>query len=481
MHFDITTKILEYKVNKEHLGMAPADDLAPQTSKTEFSTLNDDCIFVIFDWLSSDDLCSIGQTCNRLHKLAADQFHRKYPEKVMNEFCLRISNGEITMLPNENYIKCFSKYIYNLKIQLMQRCTETDILCAVEFMRQKCSSNLVRIRFNCFYLPASFGTSIKDFLKTVEIVEFIHCNGQSNYYDSILKHCPKLKHLTTDGCSHDTDMNGLLLRQNPTLEHFDYGFGNDFCSDKLMIFFQQNTNIKSLAWWLYNEHSSTLWPNACIKCIVSNATNLECLYLSVTNSFNFLTICELRNLCDRDNFKRLEIQFLGDNATKILIDQGNEFALLKKFSKIHLSAAGLRCALPILNSSLHQINSVYVNSVCRDLTLSDNDLPNVEELHFSEIPDDNSLVHIVRHLVKLKNIFIPKNLLFTENYIVDILQLNVEREKLSDASPLVIYTNHPKNPTNFSHNLVKLKQIKFEKSYNIKFGNPFLMYSMVNT
>lgn len=47
-----------------------------------FSSLIDDCVFEIFNWLSLDDLCSISETCTKFKTLACQQFMRKYPEKV---------------------------------------------------------------------------------------------------------------------------------------------------------------------------------------------------------------------------------------------------------------------------------------------------------------------------------------------------------------------------------------------------------------
>lgn len=73
-----------------------------------FTTLVDDCVYEILNWLNLDDLCAISRTCKKLRRLSAHEFQRKYPDK---QICLTekyLPSGATTLClsPNELYVKC---------------------------------------------------------------------------------------------------------------------------------------------------------------------------------------------------------------------------------------------------------------------------------------------------------------------------------------------------------------------------------------
>lgn len=47
-------------------------------------SLNVDCLEMIFDFLSLEDVCSIGRTCRGLRDIAGDYFYRVYSSKPIN-------------------------------------------------------------------------------------------------------------------------------------------------------------------------------------------------------------------------------------------------------------------------------------------------------------------------------------------------------------------------------------------------------------
>lgn len=65
-----------------------------ETFETEFMSLDDDCIFEIFDRLSFKDLCTISQTCKHLQNLAGKHFQQKNATENMT-----ISKGGDTEFP----------------------------------------------------------------------------------------------------------------------------------------------------------------------------------------------------------------------------------------------------------------------------------------------------------------------------------------------------------------------------------------------
>lgn len=53
----------------------------PPEQPTEFLSLNDDCIFKVFEFLPLNDLYSMKRVCKRLFDLTSNQFERQYKGK----------------------------------------------------------------------------------------------------------------------------------------------------------------------------------------------------------------------------------------------------------------------------------------------------------------------------------------------------------------------------------------------------------------
>lgn len=48
---------------------------------TEFMDMNDDCLLKVFEYLPLNDVCSLSETCKRMHELGSTHFMQKYKSK----------------------------------------------------------------------------------------------------------------------------------------------------------------------------------------------------------------------------------------------------------------------------------------------------------------------------------------------------------------------------------------------------------------
>lgn len=118
-----------------------------------FTTINDDCMNGILSWLKLDDLCAISRTCKKLQNLAVREFQLKYPEKTI---CIL----EKDLSPNKNYVKCFSRYIGNVYVNLSNCKFNLNL---VAFMQTHINQFPKSIGFyrGHFYITQSFAEGIK--------------------------------------------------------------------------------------------------------------------------------------------------------------------------------------------------------------------------------------------------------------------------------------------------------------------------------
>lgn len=71
-------------------------------------SLVDDCFFPIFDRLSLHDLCSVAQTCKRLHQVSAEHFLNRNNSKVLLIKNVSVAGDLVTGLSSEKYVDLFA-------------------------------------------------------------------------------------------------------------------------------------------------------------------------------------------------------------------------------------------------------------------------------------------------------------------------------------------------------------------------------------
>lgn len=307
-----------------------------------FLSMNNDCIDKIFEWLELDDICSISDTCKRLKVLSSDYFQRKHKKKLLPGMSIIALNGKIEVLPNERCVRSFSRCFDNVIVKDDFR-SNLNIEKLSLFIRENCNENLSSLQFQSMFLNHSIGESIKSVLMNVETLSFSACELEGTYH-KILKHCKNLTYLTVVD-TYGNKIDQLLLKTYPKLEHFNCRYyGRVLMTTNLKIFLQHHLNLKRLTWCFHARIRETTFSDKtleCIEMIVENGKNIEELFLSFDGTYNLASICDkLKVLCERQHFKRLELDFrfttLGYNVGEMMIEHGDQLTMLKKLEGLHL-------------------------------------------------------------------------------------------------------------------------------------------------
>lgn len=438
------------------------------------------------EWLELDDICSISETCKKLKMLSSDYFQRKYNDKLMDGMRIVAVKGKIEFQPNERCVRSFSRCFDNVIVNIgLPQSRKLDIckLDVPSFIRKYCDAYLSSIQFKSMFLYHSFGDSIASVLKNVETVKFTACDLEGTYHQ-MLRHCRNVKYLTV-GENYGNKIDELLLETYPKLEHFNcIYYGRVLMTNNLKIFLRQHPNLKRLSWCFHARIRETTFSDKtleCIEVIVENGKSLQELFLSFDGTYNLTSISDkLKEICDREHFKRLELDFrystLGYKLTKMIIEHGEQLTTLKSLSGLYLchffeygnhflSTLSVMKHLRILQldsvASMKRLNNIRFDG-----------LLNLEELHIGTLLDVKFVQKIICQVKNLKIVSILRcNSAFSR---LDVPMLNIERKKLCD-NPLVIYVDFKakknKNFEDVDRDLVKVKFLDYEVKPN--FINPF--------
>lgn len=171
--------------------------------------LNIDCFEEIFDYLSFEDLVSVGKTCERLQQVAGYCFQQNYLGRAfchashifrynqceVVHFAAFICKISIESVYFRNFFNTRSK-LRQLKQIDIHRLTKTD---RTRFMK----ISMHKLEDLCFGAECDLGDNLKE----------------------ILTRCTNLKRLDIAGC--ETDYNWLIQKCS-TLEYFKFA-GNTMC------------------------------------------------------------------------------------------------------------------------------------------------------------------------------------------------------------------------------------------------------------
>lgn len=439
-------------------------------------SLNEDCFHHLFKWLKTDDLCQLSRTCTRLQQLTGEYYQRKYPSKWVN-----VSNATgdgIVLLPNKNYVKCFSRFIQNLSIDFLR--SDHDVLAA--FLSRNCNNRPKTVQFKCTYLPDTFVGKLKTILENAETVALRNCLIDSG---RILDRCDSIRNLfVVENLLNDQyeQVEDLLNGTYSRLEHFHCRYAGYPDMDKLEAFFRNN-KVRSLTWYFFRKHWNII--HVCIETIVTCAVDLEELFISIEGqNYNFTGICEqLKQLDDRKTFKRLELQFVGEEVERKLMSQGEAMASIRSLVGLHFCAfRNFQNIVPFIKGTVNlktlqlkkdsEVDDVGFPLPNRMLYA----LPNLEQLHLIGLSKNFNYIHAyVLNSPKLKTV-VTKDCAFTEFHLD---KLNAGRKEQPFACDTTIYTEQYNIFTDFSRDLVNIKRVDFEiNEFNL--NDPFVCYSIVN-
>lgn len=198
-----------------------------------FLDLNDNCILEVFDYLPLNDVCSLSETCRRMHALGSGHFMLKYKSKVL-VFVDWLYRNLITFpFPfQEKYRKCFAKSMRSVTLlkhfstiaamQKLNKCYERE-------EGSEAASSIEAIRFVDWNVDVSKAllTPISTILENVESLTFEQTAINADLDGCLFDFMPNLKQLTVLTFTNNNPRSKKILLDSiwkqqpcPTLEYF---------------------------------------------------------------------------------------------------------------------------------------------------------------------------------------------------------------------------------------------------------------------
>lgn len=442
------------------------------------STLNDDCIYKILEWVPLDDLCSLSRTCKRLQALCDNHFRRRLPNEAHKEVQVQVAiNGKLRC---KKYVTYFDNFITNLSILGGALRFDENVL--VNFIRTKCDQNLHQITIFGKLRLVPFCVEIQDFLRNVEIVQFKTRVDEGEDESTFLKYCPKLTTLNLLQFQYKKNVCAILQQKYEKLRHFHFLSAHTVKAETLQTFFQKNNNIQCISW----EFSSSTYNETAImmECVVNFALNLEHFHLDIDWKLmeHYELLCGyLARLCDQKNFKSLELGGLRAQPLHL-----RRLSNLKQLKKINFSgnigtlSSFVTALIPLTQLKIivfrylrGEDNRMQWSTIDELSSIVDGTqniaLPQIEEILIEESEEKQLFTYLMqfaRHWVNLKKITVRKSRYRPCNETFHVAELNWARMKLANARELTIFTDIAGNATNWDNDLVKLKFVEPEPVLN---------------
>lgn len=393
--------------------------------KTSILSLNIDSFDVIFEFLSLNELCSIGQTCSSLRSIAGDYFGRVYSSRSV--YFSRTKNGSIIERVdgfNTNfapYARCIDFFNDNFEVFRYAVANGSDKLKSIQFD--------VKI-----FLP-EHSKCIKNLLSTVENVTFFRCFEDGQTFHHILKNCLDLNRLTV--YNWPVTKYEWPKRKYTSLKSLElfgkYDVIHGGC-ESFMNFLRQNQQISKI--------STSIELTQVLRLIENAGLKLDELSF-VLNGIDKLTVKTLRERVNgmhgNGYFKELNVFCYWGNDFVYYIDDLRKVKGLKTVEIGYID--NYRCDMDETISALvtlvnlRELRFFYCSITNGQARALSKYLINLKKLRLG----CNSLdvtIPFIRKSTRLKSIEIGEKGL---NINFNIIELNNKRGSLPDAVKLTIY------------------------------------------
>lgn len=294
--------------------------------ETTLLSMNDDCIFEVLNFLNVNGLSAMAQTCHRLHRLAKENFQRRFP----------ILSKEVERLEESGTGLCYEPYIAShlTVFSTIQKVTLGKWLESVIRVKRIANLHMNRpdvysvkeLRFGRWSsLRPIHGKTIQDMIKYTEDVTFARTKIVGEFYDCILQYLPAMKKLTIFGnikisCDNG-DKDKWLTKTYPKLEYFAWLAEDELhFNSSVKQFFEQNGTIERVS--LMSSDIGNV-----VK-FVRNGVNIKELFIRIErNVRKSLTI--LKQIYAVNQTNRLHLLFT--NGCRVELDRNHDLLLkLKK-------------------------------------------------------------------------------------------------------------------------------------------------------
>lgn len=409
--------------------------------------LTTDCCDEIFEYLSLKDLHAFGQTCRAMQKVAGEYFRRNYSAaaKYSGNDGIYTAYSDDKGVNNENVLTSgFNRYITYISHYY-------DKLRPLQYIQSHSNEfeSINHIYLVCVIINEARVNSLLHLLPKLETLQIRNSSVEGHLYDVLLKHCA-LKRLFVQ----DSDLgifrlldggwaarieNHWLRQEYPTLQSLELIPKYTLKIDEFNEFFDRNPNVRT-----FSTSSLCLWKNR-RELLKSNAKLdlLEVKEINETEIFDddenddemtMRAFCKLLNqLHERNFYKRLNFytQSCNEETSGHLTSLGHciEKLCIKNFTRSY--------SLPQL-INLKEL-AIHDGANATDMETLANSLTKLQRLHINKASVDD-IRPFIRQSTKLRQIrAIPKDETHFNGGILQLLTLNREREKLSEARKITIF------------------------------------------
>lgn len=433
------------RAKTEATSQMPVDDgqmlvAAPavQENACDIFKLDVDCCEELFEWLSIEDLHSLGQTCKRMHRIAGMFFRQNYP-------CAHIFDKNDGIYYCANRLDGFTEYVEHINCY-----SRTMDMAELEKIGAKCKS-LKEMSFMTF----------DETIEKSEIlgkIESLQITGDT-LNEQFLDFCPNLKRILIEvGYSH-TDNWLFKLHKCPKLEFIKLT-GLVVHIDGMERFFDQVPHLQSIEMnWRFILKNK----NAFLRCNVK-LIKLIIDFCDNDDEGDLKSICPLLNrLYARGFYKRLHLSQLASGISQKAIDA---MVGLRGFEALDIQIEN-DVNWPVMES----LKKIWIDDFdVADFTKIAKNLPNLQRIHLPDSTIDAALPFIrsSKHLTQIRLVYLSEGPLLNEN-ILDLPALNKQRAKLAGASKVTIYLPEEiflatKFAGSVSYSLIEIKRHESMKS-----------------
>ncbi|XP_055306459.1 uncharacterized protein LOC129570769 [Sitodiplosis mosellana] len=386
----------------------------------EILKLTVDCFDELFDFLSLQDLCSIGETCKMMQKLVGKYFKKNFSatKKYTDNKGVVITYVD-TMKSHRISAPVLNPFITSIT----HRTDKIQPLRYIDMHSDEFAS-LIEIQFMYIALNASKINCLQQILPKIEVLKLMHCSVEGDFYD-ILRLCNNLKeiHVEDEGNRPilNESANPWLLQQYPLLETLHLTQLNPFKINELSEFFVNNPNVRTF--------STSSW------CLARNGkefieSNVKLMNLKVFEGYNgtpmnMQILCLLLNkLHDLGFYKHLHFKF-----SLLSQEHCDQMASLHALESLYVTLMMEPCDLSRLMSLKHLTLSdgIHMDTLAKSLV-------NLRRLSLYNAKYED-IVTFISLSVKIKEIEAH----FKRGECIDLAKLNEQRNSLNDASKVMLF------------------------------------------
>lgn len=418
------------------------------TSTVELLALNDDCFLELFNYFSTEDLCAIKQTNQRLWNLVEFYFQWVYLNKEKEVRLKNLDGSKLKMVLNHcgqliKKLKIISpKWYSDLNDFNENGCGERDTYIS-QLIANYCSDKLNTLRLESVFISALASSNLMHVLKNVKTIELNKCYGDA---DQFMSHCPNIETIIQRNCAFflTFDRNYLLQNQYRNLQRLIIHNENqtDLVPEVLLVFFENARNLKLFHY--INRYAPT--PTEILPTIIQSAKDLEELCIEL-ETFSTAFVSDLRCLHQLTNLKRLEFNTDEIPVTSFI----DELAISNRLECVGISDL---CLDEGVCQSFMKFTNLKVLKLISSLRVFDefsallsHRLINLEELYLVQcleiyFPD---VMAFVENCTKLKLLYLFENSFIDwtsddsfEQFSIDFVHLFKIRSGMSGASSIDI-------------------------------------------